>query len=86
MAGLELRVLRGSDSESWEHAMPPAGSTSVPHHLAVVMSPAGRFMECINCRLRLDFPAEANYDAVAKLFEFYPCSVAPPPKPDDSSD
>jgi len=41
--------------------MSPAGSTSVPHHLGVVLSLAGRFMECINCRLRLEFPVGANY-------------------------
>jgi hypothetical protein len=46
----------------------------------------GHSLECIHCRLRLEFPAGANHDAIAKLFEFYPCSVAPPPKPDDSSD
>jgi hypothetical protein len=66
--------------------MPPAGSTSVPHHLAVVMTPAGRFMECINCRLRLEFPAGTEYDTIAKRFESHPCNVAPPPKHDDSPD
>jgi hypothetical protein len=51
-----------------------------------VMSAKGRFMECINCRLRLEFPAGTEYDTIAKRFESYPCSVAPPPKPDDSPD
>jgi hypothetical protein len=64
--------------------MPPADSTSVRHHLGVVMSAKGRFMECINCRLRLEFPAGMEYDTIAKRFESYPCSVAPAPKPDDS--
>lgn len=37
----------------------------------------GRFLECINCRLRFEFPAGAHYDTLAKRFESHPCNHAP---------
>ena len=63
--------------------MSPAGSTSAPHHLGIVMSAKGRFVECINCRLRLEFLVGVEYDTIDKQFESYPCAVAQP-KLDDS--
>ena len=32
----------------------------VPDRIGILMSSAGRFLECINCQLRIKFPAEAH--------------------------
>jgi hypothetical protein len=53
-------------------------TTPVPHRIGILMSPAGRFLECINCQLRIEFPAEARYDTIVKLFEVHPCRRATP--------
>jgi len=50
--------------------IPPAPS---PKRFAILMSPAGRFLECLNCRLTIPFPHGALYDTVAKQFESHCC-------------
>jgi len=52
--------------------------TLVQHRIGILMCPTGRFLECINCQLRIEFPAEARYDTTVKLFEVHPCSRAIP--------
>jgi hypothetical protein len=39
------------------------------HRIAILMSSAGRFLECRNCLRRVQFPAEAHYELTAKQFE-----------------
>jgi hypothetical protein len=63
-----------------KYAMSANSSTPSGHHIGVLMSPEGRFLECINCRLSFKFPTDAHYDAVAKQFESHSCDVLPPSK------
>jgi hypothetical protein len=61
-------------------ANPPAPS---PHRFAILMSPSGRFLECLNCRLTIAFPYGALYDTVARQFESHSCAPFPS-KEDDA--
>jgi hypothetical protein len=54
--------------------MPASSSTSPPHRVAILMSPAGRFLQCRDCQLSFPFPAGAHYDATVKQFESHLCS------------
>ena len=58
--------------------MPADGSTPAPHRIGILMSAEGRFLECMNCRLRAKFPAGAHYDTIAKQFESQPCNTGKP--------
>ncbi len=49
---------------------PPPPST---HHIGILMSPAGRFLECSNCHLSLDFPYGERFVAIAKQFDAQLC-------------
>jgi hypothetical protein len=50
-----------------EDVMSAVGSAPVSNHpLGLLVSPKGRFPECINCRLRFEFPARAQYDTITK--------------------
>jgi hypothetical protein len=64
-----------------KYAMEAAGSTLVPHYVGILMCPNGRFLECINCRLRIVFPEGAPFDTISKQFASHPCSSAFPSKP-----
>jgi hypothetical protein len=44
------------------------------HRIAILMSAAGRFLECRTCHLDLTFPAGAHYEVIAKQFESHSCS------------
>jgi hypothetical protein len=47
-----------------------------PHHrIGILMAPTGRYLECQDCRLRFEFPAEETYDVVARQFESILCST-----------
>ena len=46
----------------------------ISHCIAILMSSAGRFLECRNCLRRVQFPAEAQYELIAKQFESHSCS------------
>jgi len=48
------------------------------HHIGVLMSSEGRFLQCIRCGLALKFPPEAHYDRIVKGFESHPCSLPLP--------
>jgi len=44
-----------------------------PHRIAILMSRAGRFLECRDCLLSFEFPAGARYEATAQQFDFHLC-------------
>lgn len=43
------------------------------HHIGILMSQTGRFLECIACRLSFAFPPGKHYETIAKQFESHPC-------------
>ena len=51
---------------------PPSPS---PHHLAILMSGVGRFLECRDCLLSFEFPEGAKFGTIAKQFESLLCSA-----------
>jgi hypothetical protein len=54
-----------------------ASSLACPSHsIAIVMSAEGRFLECLNCRLRVRFTAGARYEVIAKQFDSHVCGSA----------
>ena len=63
--------------------MPASSSTSPPHRVAILMSPAGRFLQCRDCQLSFPFPTGAHYDTIANHFESHLCS-SPVPSKDDT--
>jgi hypothetical protein len=44
-----------------------------PHRISILMSPAGRFLLCRDCKLSFQFPDGMRYGAIAKQFEFHSC-------------
>lgn len=52
------------------------GSTPA-HRIGILMSPVGRFLECIHCRLKFEFPQGTHYDTVCEQFATYPCDSTP---------
>ena len=69
-----------------KYAMSTTSSTPSGHHIGVPMSPEGRFLECINCRLSFKFPKCAHYDTVAKQFESHSCGVPLQSKTDPTTE
>ncbi len=63
--------------------MSTVGSTPA-HRIGILMSPDGRFVECIHCLLRFEFPQGAHYDTICKQFAPYPCSSTIPSNNDYS--
>jgi hypothetical protein len=59
--------------------MPATDFARSPHSLIVLMTAAGRFLKCEQCKLRFEFPAGADYDTVAGQF---PCHSVTPPTDD----
>jgi hypothetical protein len=49
---------------------------SSPHHIGIIISPVGRFLQCRDCQLSLTFPDGAQFGTVAKRFETHSCSSA----------
>jgi hypothetical protein len=47
---------------------------SSPHHIGIMVSPVGRFLQCGDCQLSFPFPEGTQFGTVAKLFEPYSCS------------
>jgi hypothetical protein len=43
------------------------------HRIIILMSPAGRFLLCSDCKLSFQFPDVAQYGTIAKQFEFHSC-------------
>ena len=46
------------------------------HRIAIQMSAQGRFLLCLDCELRFEFPFETPYLAVAREFASHPCHAA----------
>jgi hypothetical protein len=42
--------------------------------IAILTSVEGRFLECRNCLLRVQFPAGTHYEVIVKQFESHSCS------------
>ena len=53
------------------------------HRIAILMSAEGRFLECLNCLLRVPFTSGAHYEVIAKQFDSHSCS-SPIPLKDDA--
>jgi hypothetical protein len=58
-----------------DHVM-SANYSPPPHRIAILMSPGGRFLQCLDCHRTLAFSAGAKYDIVVKQFESHLCSSA----------
>ena len=52
------------------HRPPPPS----PHHIGILMSPVGRFLECRDCKLIYIFPDGVQFSTIAKEFEIHPCT------------
>jgi hypothetical protein len=70
----DLRYVHGQ--EEMENATPPCSSPIVTHHIGVLMSQTGRYLECVTCRLSFPFPPGERYDTIAKQFEACLCQTA----------
>ncbi len=46
------------------------------HRVAILMSPAGRFLECRDCLLTFNFPVGEPYKTIVKQFELHGCESA----------
>ena len=66
--------------------MPVISPAPSPNRFAILMSPAGRFLECLNCRSAIEFPHGALYETVAKEFESHSCTCPNPVKENDAPD
>ena len=54
--------------------MSKATSSPPPRHrIGILMSPAGRFLECADCQIGFEFPEGAEFGAIAKQFESHLC-------------
>ena len=62
--------------EEMENATPPCSSPTVTHHIGVLMSQTGRYLECVTCHLSFPFPPGERYDRIAKQFEGCLCQTA----------
>lgn len=60
-----------------DYAMSAIDLMPSPHALTIMMTAAGRFLTCEECRLSFKFPAGISYDMVARQF---PCCFVNPPK------
>jgi hypothetical protein len=47
------------------------------HRIAILMSIAGRFLECRDCQRNFAFPTGTHYPTIAKQFESHLCSPLP---------
>jgi len=60
-----------------EHSISSAGSRR-PHQIGILMSPSGRFLECLHCQLRFEFPQGTFYATVSAQFASRPCNSTVP--------
>jgi hypothetical protein len=57
-----------------EYAMSASSSPlSSLHHIGVLMSPVGRFLQCSDCQLSFTFPDGVRFGDLAKQFELHSC-------------
>jgi hypothetical protein len=67
-----------------EYAMTTVTSVVCPsRRIASLMSAHGRFLECQNCFLRVQFAADSHYEVIARQFESHSCG-SPIPSEDDA--
>ena len=70
----ELSAYDGLAHGELEHAVSKATSSPPPRHrIAILMFPAGRFLECRDCQISFSFPDGSHFDAIAKQFESHLC-------------
>ncbi len=55
----------------------PGSLTTFTHRIAIQMAAQGRFLICLDCELRFEFPFETPYLAIAEQFAPFPCGVSP---------
>ena len=60
--------------ESW-HFVSASECSTFTHRIAIQMAAQGRFLICLDCELRFEFPFETSYLATAEQFTPIPCSV-----------
>jgi hypothetical protein len=65
-----------------EYAMSASSSKPSLQQIGILMSRKGRFLECMDCHLTVEFPIGAHYDETVKQFESHLCS-SPIPSKDD---
>src|SRR5579864_7522857 len=81
-----IRAYDGLVRGELEYAMSASSSPQAsPHRIAILMSPAGRFLVCRDCKLSFQFPDGVPYGPLAKQFEFHLC-LSPTPVPGWRSD
>jgi PAS domain S-box-containing protein len=56
-----------------KYAMSASRGVQSSPRIGIRMCGAGRFVACIDCRLSVEFPAGAHYDAIARQFESHSC-------------
>jgi hypothetical protein len=44
-----------------------------PHHIGIIMSPVGRFLQCRDCQLTYTYPDGAKLGTITKKFESHLC-------------
>lgn len=73
-AGLpRIRAYDGRVRGELEYAVSESRSSPSTHRISVIMSPAGRFLQCSDCQLSYTFPEGAEYRMIAKNFESHRC-------------
>ena len=55
------------------YAVSDRRSSPPPHRIGIIMSPAGRFLQCSDCQLSYTFPDGTEFRAIAKNFESHLC-------------
>jgi hypothetical protein len=74
-----IRAYDGLVRGELEYAMSGDSSPQPsPHRIAILMSPAGRFLMCRDCKLSFQFPDGVPYGQLAKQFESHLC-LSPTP-------
>jgi hypothetical protein len=52
-----------------------SSSLSSLHHIGILMSPVGRFLQCSKCQLSFTFPDGITFGALAKQFDAHACAI-----------
>ena len=56
--------------------MPASSSPLSPlHHIGILMSPVGRFLQCSTCQLSFTFPDGIRFGDLAKQFDAHACAI-----------
>src|ERR1700676_1670213 len=60
-----------------QNLMSTNGLAISSHRIAILMSVAGRFLECRDCQRNFAFPVGTHYPTIAKQFESHSCPQSP---------